>query len=102
MYCYFFIHDVGYSKVHDNGYSKAHDDGSSSYPLSEIIEKEFDLKIKWVIDELPYQCKKILLLSRVDNILHKEIAEQLDISVNKVKSHVMNALNKLQSALEED
>ncbi len=89
----FFIHHVDFSKTHDYG--------SSSYPLSDIIEKELDVEIEKIIDDLPPQCKKIFLLSRVDNLSHQEIADKLNISVNTVKSQVMNALKRIQAALRE-
>jgi RNA polymerase sigma-70 factor, ECF subfamily len=76
----------------------AHEYGSNSYPLSRIIEKELDAEIEKVIDALPPQCKKIFLLSRVDMLTHNQIAHKLDISVNTVKSQIMIALKKIQSA----
>ncbi len=80
-------------------FSKTHDYGSSSYPLSGIIEKEMEGGIAKVIDALPPQCKKIFLMSRVDNLSHQEIADKLDLSLNTVKSQIMNALKKIQVAL---
>jgi RNA polymerase sigma-70 factor, ECF subfamily len=78
--------------------TNAHEYGSNSYPLSRIIEKELDAEIEKVIDELPPQCKKIFLLSRVDMLTHNQIAQKLDISVNTVKSQIMIALKKIQSS----
>ena len=80
-------------------FSKSHDYGSSSYPLSGIIEKEMEGGIAKVIDALPPQCKKIFIMSRVDDLSHQEIADRLDLSVNTVKSQIMNALKKIQIAL---
>lgn len=85
--------------IHHSDFSKTHDYGSSSYPLTGIIDKEFEEKIYKIIDNLPTRCKKIFLMSRIDNLSHKEIAEKLEISVNTVKSQIMNALKKIQSAL---
>jgi RNA polymerase sigma-70 factor, ECF subfamily len=78
--------------------STAHEYGSNSHPLSKIIEKELDAEIEKVIGELPPQCKKIFLLSRVDMLTHNQIAQKLDISVNTVKSQIMIALKKIQSS----
>jgi RNA polymerase sigma-70 factor, ECF subfamily len=80
-------------------FSKSHDYGSSSYPLSEIIEKEMESDISKVIAALPPQCKKIFLMSRVDDLSHQEIADKLDLSVNTVKSQIMSALKKIQVTL---
>ncbi len=87
--------------LHHADFSKTHDYGSSSYPLSGIIENELEEKIDKVIDNLPPQCKKIFLMSRVEDLPHKEIAEKLDISINTVKSQIMNALKKIQVAMKE-
>ncbi|MGF1587535.1 MAG: RNA polymerase sigma-70 factor [Bacteroidales bacterium] len=85
--------------LNHSDFSKFHDYGSSSYPLSGIIEKEMESDIAKIIDALPPQCKKVFLMSRVDDLSHLEIADKLDLSVNTVKSHIMNALKKIQVAL---
>jgi RNA polymerase sigma-70 factor, ECF subfamily len=85
--------------IHHAEFSKNHDYGSSFYPLSEIIENELDNRLKEVIDNLPPRCREIFLLSRVEELSHKEIADELDISVNTVKSHIMNALKSIQSEI---
>ena len=87
--------------LHHADFIKCHDYGSSSYPLSDIIEKEYNEEIEKVIDDLPPQCKKIFLMSRIEDLPHKEIAERLGISVNTVKSQIMKALKKLQAAIED-
>lgn len=85
--------------IHHADFSRTHDYGSLSYPLSGIIENEMEIKVNKVIDDLPPQCKKIFLMSRVDDYSHKEIAEKLDLSVNTVKSQIMNALKKINANL---
>ena len=87
--------------LHHADFSKTHDYGSYSYPLSGIIENELEEKIDTVIENLPPQCKKIFLMSRVEDLPHKEIAEKLDISINTVKSQIMNALRKIQAAMKD-
>jgi RNA polymerase sigma-70 factor, ECF subfamily len=85
--------------MHHADFSKNHDYGSLSYPLSGIIEKEMNGEIAKVIDDLPPQCKKIFLMSRVDDLTHQEIADKLDLSINTVKSQVMNALQRLKNQM---
>ena len=87
----YFLHHVEFSKHHDYG--------SLSYPLSEIIENELDDRIEEVINNLPPRCREIFLLSRVEELTHKEIADELDISVNTVKSQIMNALRSIQAEI---
>jgi RNA polymerase sigma-70 factor, ECF subfamily len=87
--------------THHTNFLKTHDYGSLSYPLTGLIEKEINSEISNIIDKLPPQCKKIFLMSRSDNLTHQEIAEELGISVNTVKCHIMNALKVLQVALKD-
>lgn len=81
--------------------SKTHDYGSSSYPLSGIIENEFNERVEKVIEDLPPQCRKIFCMSRIEDLPHKEIAERLDISVNTVKSQIMKALQQIRAKIKE-
>ena len=85
--------------IHHATYSKTHDYGSSSYPLSSIIENELEEIIENVIADLPPRCKIIFLMSRIENLSHKEIAEKLKISENTVKCQIMNALKKIQAVI---
>ena len=87
--------------LYHSDFSKTHDYGSLSYPLSGIIEREMDIRIAKIIDDLPSQCKKIFLMSRVDDLSHQEIADKLNLSVNTVKSQIMNALKRIQAALKQ-
>jgi len=52
-----------------------------------------------IISRLPPQQKLIFRLSRVDGLSHKEIAEQLNISPNTVKNHMVEALKTVRSHL---
>lgn len=90
-------------------------------PLTELQEKELQLKLyslqqfaseglfrtdteallQKVIDDLPPRCREIFLLSRLDGLHHKEIAERLHISTNTVEGQVAIALHKLRMALQD-
>jgi len=59
--------------------------------LTEIIEKE--------IASLPTKMRIVFELSRKANLSHKEIAEQLHISEETVKSHISHALKQLRVKL---
>lgn len=49
------------------------------------------------INELPAQCRKVFLMSREEQLTHKEIAEQLNISPNTVDQHIQKALRILRA-----
>lgn len=60
---------------------------------SELIYSEYQKIFREAIDKLPPQRKRIFSLSRIENKSHKEIAEELGISVNTVQEHISAALS---------
>ena len=89
------------------------------FQLSDLERKEFNFKlyslqhfddnhltlpeieqiIQQSIDSLPLRCREIFLLSRMEGLKHKEIAERLQLSVNTVEGQISIALRKLREAL---
>lgn len=89
--------------------------------LSDLERKEFNFKlyslqrfddnhltlpeieqiIQQAIDSLPLRCREIFLLSRMEGLKHKEIAERLQLSVNTVEGQISIALRKLRVALKD-
>lgn len=61
---------------------------TSEYSDEERVEI---IRIRKVLTELPKQCLKVFLMSAVDGKKYQEIAEELDISVNTVKTHIRKA-----------
>lgn len=66
-----------------------------------LLAKEIEMKTQKVIDSLPEQCRKIFLMSRHEGKKHKEIAEELDISVKTVETQIGRALNVFRKELRE-
>lgn len=54
-------------------------------------EQEEINRIRQVMAELPKQCLKVFLMSAVDGKKYQEIADELDISINTVKTHISKA-----------
>ena len=54
-----------------------------------------------VIGKLPERCREIFILSRMEGLKYKEIAERLDISVNTVENQMSIALRKLKVELKD-
>ncbi|VAW24579.1 hypothetical protein MNBD_BACTEROID01-1170 [hydrothermal vent metagenome] len=69
------------------------------YPVANLIEQELEVKIRGEVDKLPQQCKEIFKLSRFEDLSHRQIAKQLNISENTVKVQIYRALSKLRVAL---
>ncbi|MCT1523884.1 RNA polymerase sigma factor [Sphingobacterium hotanense] len=59
--------------------------------LTELIEKE--------LEYLPPRMRAVFNLSRKEGLSHKEIAEQLQISEQSVRSHIKNSLRVLRLRL---
>ncbi|HVU95373.1 MAG TPA: sigma-70 family RNA polymerase sigma factor [Puia sp.] len=64
-----------------------------------LMYKEQLEKVLSAIDELPDQSKKVFQLSRLDDLSHKAISEQLSISPKTVESHITRALKHLRKTL---
>lgn len=73
------------------------------YP-EDTIEQRLDqeklaLRVERAIHSLPPQCRAIFLLNREGGLKYKEIAEQLNISIKTVETHMGRALKHLRSEL---
>ena len=76
------------------------DDGSD-YPLSGVIENEINDILQRTIEQLPEQCRKIFVMSRIEGMKHEEIARELGISINTVRTQIHRALEKLRVELKD-
>lgn len=56
--------------------------------------------VSQAVDRLPARCKKIYQLSRDREMTHKEIAEELGISVKTVENQITIAIKKIKDFLE--
>lgn len=53
------------------------------------------------IEALPEQCKKVFLLSVVDDLKYQEVADTLNISINTVKTQMKKAFKTLREVLKD-
>lgn len=74
---------------------------ASADPLMGINVVELSNRIEQSIEHLPVECRKIFILSRTEELSHKEIAIKLGISENTVKVQIYRALLKLHVLLKE-
>lgn len=70
----------------------------SETPEDLVINKELGDKIGKCISQLPKQQELIIIMSKIDGLSHKEIAEKLKISPNTVKNHLIQALKSLKKS----
>ena len=64
-----------------------------------ITDSNREQLIAHAIDSLPEKCRKIFFLHKIDGKKYREIAEEMNISVNTVENHMANALRKLREEL---
>ncbi len=87
--------------LEDNTHRKSNNHSNNYYPLANLLQKELEDKIVEIIDSLPPQCRNVFTLSRFENLKYDEISIKMNITVNSVKTHMKNALQKLRDAMEE-
>lgn len=67
--------------------------------MNTVLVNEITREVNSCLEHLPPQCKKVFLLSRMENLKNKEIAERLSISEKAVEKHISKALCLLRSHL---
>lgn len=65
----------------------------------QIIRAEFTLAIHEALEKLPEGCRKIMTMSYVDGYSNEEIAQELQISVNTIKTQKRRGLSALREKL---
>ena len=65
----------------------------------EVLARDLENFTGKIIEKLPRQQQLVFKLSRVEGLSYKEIAEQLHISPNTVKNHMVEALKTLRAQL---
>ena len=65
----------------------------SEYSEEELIKLE---EAKKILQELPEQCRIVFVMNCMDGKKYKDIAEELNISVNTVKTHLSKAYRKFR------
>jgi len=66
-----------------------------------ISEQEIEDILNKAIETLPEKCRQVFYKSRVEGKKQKEIAAELEISINTVESHMRIAYKKLRAELKD-
>jgi RNA polymerase sigma-70 factor (family 1) len=64
-----------------------------------LEEKEWNLRLKKAIEDLPEKTRVIFLMSRVEDLTYREISDRLSVSTKTVEGHIVKALKILQEGL---
>jgi len=67
-----------------------------------LIEQELKQKIEKTINSLPERCREVFILSRINGLKNKEIAEQLNINIKNVERHLSRALQSFRKNFTEE
>lgn len=62
--------------------------------------EELQKTLSTVVTKMPPKMQQVYILSRQNQLSHKEIAEQLCVSVETVKKHIQHALQLIKAALQ--
>ncbi|MFA5818438.1 MAG: RNA polymerase sigma-70 factor [Bacteroidales bacterium] len=68
----------------------------SSEIIESLVSDELESRLNNALDDLPPQSRKIFIMNRFDQLTYNEIAKELKISVNTVKTQMKRALKKLR------
>lgn len=81
-------------------FEKSQDAGDREIPAEEaIVADEFDAELQAAISELPEKCRTIFLMSKIDELSNREIAENLNVSVKAVEKQITKAYKLLRTKL---
>jgi RNA polymerase sigma-70 factor, ECF subfamily len=89
-------------KVYQQGfieYSLFHEIDSSFVTENEILFNELNLQVEKAINELPPRCREVFLLSRIQELSYREIAEKLSITESTVNTQISKALDYLRQKI---
>lgn len=68
-------------------------------PHDSLEYEELLQDVEKIINSLPDRCKQVYLLSREEQLSHKEIASRLQISIKTVENHITIALSHFRRVL---
>ena len=68
-------------------------------PESRLLQRANSETLRQAIEQLPVEFREVLLLSDVEEMSYKEIAETLSIPIGTVTSRLMRARRKVRNAL---
>jgi RNA polymerase sigma-70 factor (ECF subfamily) len=76
-------------------------EASGSDSEEKIMETELEYRIYNIVSQLPEQCRKIFLMSRVEGKRNREIAQTLNLSIRTVETQISKALKILRNYLQD-
>jgi len=90
---------VRYGSVREDIFEHIHERLETPSEYGNIEYRELLSQINSIVDNLSTKCRVVYKLSREEQLSHKEIASQLDISTKTVENHLNKALRQLRISL---
>lgn len=94
-----FISKYRRSKVEQAFMARPPNNAESQSPEEEMSYKELKSSYERALKEMPEIQREVFLMSRMEELKYKEIAERLELSVKAVEKRMKNALQYLREAL---
>jgi len=63
-----------------------------------LIQEELKAQIEKTINRLPERCREVFILSRMNGLKNKEVAEKLNISIKNVERHLNRAMKSFRES----
>ncbi|MDD2437575.1 MAG: RNA polymerase sigma-70 factor [Massilibacteroides sp.] len=70
-------------------------------PDTDTENREIENLVDSIVETLPEHCRKIFIMSRINGIKNKDIAQQLSISVRTVDTQIYRALKIMKKGLKD-
>lgn len=90
---------VRYGSVHEGLFENVYERMECPSEYGNIEHLELLSQIDSIVEKLSTKCKVVYKLSREEQLSHKQIASQLDISPKTVENHLNKALRQLRISL---
>lgn len=71
-----------------------------SFIPDELVNSELQEIINEAIDTLPEKCRKVFILSRFEDLSHRDIGQMLNISDKTIENHITKAIRLLHVKLD--
>jgi RNA polymerase sigma-70 factor (ECF subfamily) len=89
----------GTERVPDEDWDRAMPDEVSASPAEEALRSEQRARIERALEALPEHFRTIIMLSDIEGLAYREIAEVLDVPMGTVMSRLHNARKRLKQVL---
>ena len=70
-------------------------------PYHALQAKELSQRVEVSTQKMPEKCREVFILSRIENLPNKTIAEKLSISISTVEKHISKAIRILKADFRE-